>query len=280
MSFALSIHDLRLNGNGSALTAALRPGQIMVVVGPAGSGKTRFLRAICGLERGYRGSIRLGADVALAGYPEPTRRSTPESIARKAADRGGATRAAEALGAARLWEARRTALASLTPGQEAAAELLVPLASPAKLLVIDGEIERLDPWTKISVLDLLWRRASEGAAIILATSLPDLAARSDLLVAWKQGSPVFAGAWSEAVRRVGWTEFEVETKDDPAVRALCDPFEVRVEKAEGGLKFLAKEGQAVAARMLLEGYGDVKLVVQRPPSAEEVLEHFAIMRKI
>ena len=45
--------------------------------------RIRKLR-VHGLERGYRGSVRLGGEVSVAGYPEASKRSTPESIARRA----------------------------------------------------------------------------------------------------------------------------------------------------------------------------------------------------
>jgi hypothetical protein len=55
------------------------------------------------------------------------------------------------------------------------------------------------------------------------------------------------------------------------VRALVAPFEVSVRDTDDGVVMQASEGQQLAAKLLLEGYGDVKLVVLRSPTLEEAL---------
>jgi len=271
MTSAIAVHDFRFLNGGPALSFSLKPGQLMAVLGPASSGKTRFIRSLCGLERGYKGSVRLGCEVALAGYPEPTRRQTPESLARKVAGKSGASRVAEALGATALWDERRTAFAQLSPTHRQAAELIQALASPAKLLLIDGHLDALDLWTQHSAVELLSHRLAEGAAAIVVTHSPILAVKSDMCVIWKRNLLSYAGSMGDLARQKGWTHLEIETLDNIASRALCDPFEVRVQEEDGRLSMSAKEGQTLASRMLVEGYGDVRLVIQRPPSLEELL---------
>lgn len=271
MAAVLSVHDFRFGPSGPTLSFSLRPGQLLAVYGPAGSGKTRFLRCLCGLDRGYRGSVRLGTDIALAGFPAPSRRLTPESIARRAAARSGASRVAEALAATRLWEQRRTAFGSLSPSAQASAELAGALASPAPLFFIDGQLDRQDLWARGASLELLAHRLGMGATAVVATHLSELAPKADLVVVWKSSSLAFAGSYEELERKHGAHRFEVESLDQRAVRALCDPFEVQISGQGPTFKMKAKEGQKVAARMLLEGYGDVKAVIARPPTPEEVL---------
>lgn len=271
MSVLLAIQDLRLGSSGSALTASLSAGQVMGVFGPSGGGKTRFLHAIFLGERHRKGSVRMGGDAILASPSDFSRRSTPESIARRAAGRSGASRVAEALAATRLWEDRKSTFASLAPGAQAACELLPVLASHALILGIDGQLDRLDPWTRGTVLELIGKRLGQGCAFVFATSLTELAPRTDLLTVWRAGSPVYAGTYRDLERRHGWTQIEVETLHAPSARALCDPFEVSVKAVDGGLSLKAKKGQALAASLLLDGYGDVKAVIERPPTPEEVL---------
>lgn len=272
MSSLLSFHDFRFAAKGPALTCSIAPGQIMAVVGPAGSGKTRFLRSACGLERAYKGGVRLGGEIVLSGHPALPKRSTPESLARKSAARGSASQVAEALAATHLWESRHSSVASLTPGQQAACELLGPLSSQAPVILVDGQLERLDPWTRASVLEQLERRAIEGAALIIATSLTALLPKSDLLVIWKSGAPIYSGSYADLEKRHGRSRIEIETTNDLAARALCDSFGIKTTIENGAISFHAMEGQELAAGLLLEGYGDVKLVLDRPPTPEELLE--------
>ena len=272
MSSLLSLHDFRFAAKGPALTCSLSPGQIMAVVGPSGSGKTRFLRSIAALERGYKGGVRLGGDIALAGHPSLPKRSTPEALARKSAARGGASQVAEALAATQLWDQRRVSVSSLSPGQQAACELLGPLASRAQLMLVDGQLERLDPWTRASVWEHLERRTVEGAALVIATSVTAFLPKSDWLVVWKACAPTFSGTYADLEKRHGRSRIEIETANDPAARALCDSFGIKANLENGALSFQAMEGQGLAAGLLLEGYGDVKLVLNRPPTPEELLE--------
>ena len=57
----------------------------------------------------------------------------------------------------RLGEVRTRPISELSPGQYAACELLGPLTSDASLLIIDGQLDMLDPWTLHSVLELMRR---------------------------------------------------------------------------------------------------------------------------
>ena len=253
MGALLSLHDVRFQSKGPAVSCSLLPGQLLAVAGPASSGKTRFLRSICGLERGYKGGVRLGGDVVLAGHPAPSKRATPESLARKFAARGGASQAAEALAATNLWDYRRESFGSLTPGQHAACELLGLLASRAQILCIDGQLERLDPWTRASVLEHLERRLVDGAALIVATSLTALLPKSDWLVVWKKSVPVYCGSYPVLEKQRGRSRIEIETLNKPAVRALVDSFGIKVAAENGALAFQAMQGQELAASLLLEG---------------------------
>lgn len=59
----LEVRDLaveRAGAKATATTLVADPGEIIVLIGPTGSGKTTLLRALLGLERGARGSIRYG----------------------------------------------------------------------------------------------------------------------------------------------------------------------------------------------------------------------------
>ena len=116
------------------------------------------------------------------------------------------------------------------------------------------------------------RRAVEGAALIIVTSLTALLPKSDLLVIWKANAPIYSGSYADLEKRHGRSRIEIETINDPAARALCDSFGIKANLENGALSFQAVQGQELAAGLLLEGYGDVKLVLDRPPTPEELLE--------
>jgi iron complex transport system ATP-binding protein len=54
LSFSLHSHQLL-----SGLSWALMPGECLSIVGPNGAGKTSLLRVLCGLYRGYSGSVTI-----------------------------------------------------------------------------------------------------------------------------------------------------------------------------------------------------------------------------
>jgi ABC-type multidrug transport system ATPase subunit len=184
---------------------------------------------------------------------------------------GTASKAAEILLAMQLWEARNTLIADLSPSQTAACELIEPLSSGSDLVLIDGQLDRLDPWTLRSTLDLIGKLRSTGTAFVIATNRPDLMSAFDALIVLKGGQVRFAGTVDDLLRMGPRHTLHVATENRPGVQALIAPFEVSVKQSAEGVILEAAEGQALAARLLLEGYGDVKFVVVRPPTVEEAL---------
>jgi ABC-type multidrug transport system ATPase subunit len=195
-----------------------------------------------------------------------------QNLARKGVGiANSAAKATDILVATRLWDVRHSAVADLTPSQTAACELIEPLASGADLIVIDGQLDRLDPWTLRVVLDYLGTLRGHGAAFVIATNRPDLIGAFDAVVVLKDLAVRFAGTVDDLVRSGPPHTLNVATENRPGVQALVAPFEVSVRETQDGVRLEAAEGQSLAARLLLEGYGDVKFVVIRPPTVEEAL---------
>lgn len=256
---------------GPTITTTLRAGQSLCVVGPAAGGKTRFLRAALGSERPSQGRIQTPGAVVAAGTSGWARRSTPLTVARKAAHARKTEMIAEALVLCGLWDQREESVDDLSGSQRAACELLPCLAADPSLLVVDGQLERLDPWTLTSVLHGLHKRLSGGAALLVTCNRPDLLVHFDHLVVMSKSQVRFVGTLEELMREHSESEIEVETQNQPGVRALVDSFEVSVRVTEKGLVIRAAEGQQIAAKLLTEGYGDVKFVVVREPSIQDAL---------
>ncbi|MEQ1934632.1 MAG: hypothetical protein ABL962_12280, partial [Fimbriimonadaceae bacterium] len=64
----------------------------------------------------------------------------------------------------------------------------------------------------------------------------------------------------------------VETQNQSGVRALIAPFEISISETENGVILKAAEGQQLAARLLSEGYGDIKMVILKEPTVESALD--------
>lgn len=271
MSAVLSATDLGLAAGGRTLTARLSAGQSLAVLGRAASGKSRLLRVLAGTERPAQGRIEIEGAPALAGLGASPRRATPLMIATRAAGSNGKEAAAGALGDLGLWDVRAKALAELSPGQAAACELLIPLLAPARLMVVDGQLDRLDPWTFPSVWERIQRRLAQGAALVAATHRTDYLASFSSMVVLKAQDVRFFGSLADLLRAAKMTEIIVETDDEAGVRALVEPFEVNIRQTKHGLAMRAAEGREIAAKLLLEGYGDVKLTLVREPTPDEAL---------
>jgi ABC-type multidrug transport system ATPase subunit len=268
----IKIDSVSLEATGPTLTLSLEAGRTLGIFGPSSSGKSKFLRAIVGHDRPVRGKVKLAESAALAEIRVLSRRVSPLSIAKKVAGQGGATRVAEALSATHLWEERKSPISGFSNAQMAACEMMVALASPSRVLAFDGQFESLDIWTQARVLALMGKRLREGASILLVSNSISLAGRVDSLVVLNSQRIVFAGSIQALERKFPQSEISIETTHQTGVRALVQPLSIKVEKVQGGLKAQVAEGQDLAAKLLTEGYGDVKAVIWKRPSVEDLMK--------
>lgn len=263
MKEVVSLDGFCLMPQGPTLSLGLPPGQSVVIVGRSQSGKSRLLRCLIGLEKAAQGSVTMFGSASVAG-PSVGRRATPESIARKFAGRKVEV-VAEALHSVGLWDSRGTPLSDLTSGQIAAVELLPCLCVPSPVLVIDGQLDRLDPWARSSCLEALQRRVIQGAVLIVSTNIPELVREFDLVLVLSKQRIRFASTPEELLRSVVPSTITVRSRNQPGVLAVVEPFKISIEKGQDEVTFRAEEGQQLAANLLLEGYGDVEFVVLREP---------------
>lgn len=256
---------------GPTLSLALSPGQSLVVVGPAQSGKTRFLRCLLGQERPGQGRAALSGNVAIPSDSGFNRRLTPQALAKRNAPSGQAQAITDALSSTGLWEQRALPVTDLSPSQLAACELVPVFASRPDVIVLDGHLERLDAWTRELVLDGLRRELQRGAALVTATNDLDLIREFDIALVMVANRVAFAGPLDALLREADESELTVETTNQEGVRALVAPFEISIQSTPEGLRMQATEGQAIAAKLLMEGYGDVRLVTLRSPSLPDAV---------
>ncbi|MCR5880636.1 ABC transporter ATP-binding protein [Phenylobacterium sp. J367] len=191
---------------------AVRPGELVGVVGANGAGKTTLLRAALGLARLDAGTAELaGRDVrrlsdaeraTLAAYLPQERRVGWNLPAWRVASLGAFARppreardmAWAALARVGLVGLETRGVLDMSGGERARALLARLLVTGAPLLVADEPAAGLDPDAQLLALDLFREEAARGAGVVLTLHDLGLAARAcDRLVVLHQGRVVADG---------------------------------------------------------------------------------------
>jgi ABC-type molybdenum transport system ATPase subunit/photorepair protein PhrA len=270
VSAPVVLRHVALADDGPTLAWTADPGSRMVILGRAGAGKSRLLRVVAGEHRPGRGT-REGAKGRLLAPGGAPGRAKLGAYARDAAD-DDLNRGTAALHTLGLWDLRNEPVQSLTVAARAAADLLPALAGRDALVAVDTLLDTLDPWARMAFLAAWEERRREGAALAVATNRAELVEAAELIVVLETARLRFVGTWAELRERAGPVEAVVEARHVPGAVAAVDPFEISVkEREDGRLVLTAREGQDVAARLLLEGYGNVRAVVVREATLEEAL---------
>ncbi len=271
MTEVLSLEHMAIVPSGPTLSLSVRAGHSLAIVGPSSSGKTHFLQVVAGIEKPAQGSVRIHGNFAVASAEGVSRRTKVQSLIPRGDMTSRGLRVAELLYKMRLGEARFKQIGDLTPGQLAAYELLGPLISDSNLILIDGQLDQLDPWALRDAMEIIHSLQGKGVSFVAATNRPELLAQFDAVIVLKDKQVRFAGS-IEDLKRLGPSHtVQVTTEHQQGVRALVAPFQVNVSQTPDGIQFDTPEGQQLAAKLLLEGYGDIQFVISRPSTLEEAL---------
>lgn len=192
---------------------AVRPGEFVALLGPAGAGASTVVKLAAGLQRPDRGTVALfGGDLRTAdrsvlgraGFvfeaDEIDPRLTVAGHLRYRAGLLGLGRAdakalsARVLARVGLAERREDSAGVLSAvGQRRLAIAIAALGAPG-LIVADRSADGTEPDERSAVLDPLLRmRAESGAGILLTTSEPAVAASADRIAVLRRGMMVFDG---------------------------------------------------------------------------------------
>lgn len=241
MSSVLGCSDLSV-GHGakpilSGVTFQVEPGEVVVLLGPNGGGKSTLLRTLAGLLPKLGGKVEIGGDDLGSLSPREIARrigfvpqeeawqfgfSVEEvvSMGRLPVSNGyfdteEDRRAAEdAMKQAGCWKLRARPVTELSGGERQRVLIARALAQHTPILFLDEPTSHLDPQYQVSTASLLRTLAEGGKSLLVAVhDLPIAAAMADrgVLVYGGQVSPIQPIATlleSEELDRAYSTEFE------------------------------------------------------------------------
>jgi putative ABC transport system ATP-binding protein len=191
------------------VSLAVEAGEVVAITGPSGSGKSTLLSCLAGLDEPDGGVVRVEGE-RLSRRPEEERArvrgrrigvlyqqanlvghlSAEDNVALAQRLGGGVTDAAwraEVLEGCGITARARARPGQLSGGELARAGLAVALANDPKVLLADEPTGELDEVTAVRVLGLLRERAEEGAAVLVVTHSPAVAAAADREVRLRDG---------------------------------------------------------------------------------------------
>lgn len=200
---------------------AVRPGEVVALVGASGSGKTTLLRCLNGLVRPESGTVEfqgralgeggaaLDADRRRVGFvfqrfnlfPHLDARANVALGPRKALglDRATANARAEALLAkVGLADRARAYPATLSGGQQQRVAIARALATEPALMLFDEPTSALDPETIHEVLDVMKALAAEGTTMVVVTHEMGFARQAADRIVFLDGGRIVEEAAPEA----------------------------------------------------------------------------------
>jgi putative ABC transport system ATP-binding protein len=219
---AIELRDVvRVHGSGetavralNGVSLAVRPGQLVAVMGPSGSGKSTLLQLAGGLDRPTKGSVRVEGvelgSLSQAGVAGLRRRgigyvfqdfnlipalTAAENVALPRELDGVRARQARAEALTALREVSVEDEADRFPeemstGQQQRVAIARALVGPRRVLLADEPTGALDSNTGEAVLNLIRARCDAGAAGLLVTHEARHAAWADQIVFLRDGKVV------------------------------------------------------------------------------------------
>jgi putative ABC transport system ATP-binding protein len=191
------------------VSLAISSGEMVAVTGPSGSGKSTLLACLAGLDEPDGGTVRIDGERLNRRAEEERARvrargigvlyqhanlvghlSIADNMALAQRLGGGETGPgwrADVLERCGIAHRAHARAGQLSGGELARAGLAVALANDPAVILADEPTGELDDATAARVLDLLRERAEGGAAVLVVTHDPDVAAATDREIRLRDG---------------------------------------------------------------------------------------------
>ena len=237
MQYAIETHDLRKSyGKFQALRGlniAVRPGTILGLLGPNGSGKTTSVRLLTTLLKPDSGSARIvGLDIVkqarevrrnigLAGqYAAVDERLTGLENLRLIGTlyhlgrRTVRARADDLLERFGLADAAGRQVKTYSGGMRRRLDLAASFLADPPVVFLDEPTTGLDVTNRIAMWELVRQQVSRGATVLLTTQyLEEADQLADSIVVLDEGRVIAEGTADELKRRVGGQRLEITVED-------------------------------------------------------------------
>lgn len=212
----------------------LSPGEIVVMVGPNGSGKTTAMEMLSGLRTPTTGEVRfqgdvvrrggwqrlaLGVQLQEAGLPLRIRvREAIDAVACLYRDPGPVDEIVASLG---LRDQLGAMVDSLSGGWQRRLDVALACIGRPDVLVLDEPTSGLDPVARAELWEFLRERRAQGNAILASThDLGEAEAFADRLIVLHRGRLILEGPVDQVLAKAGG-EWRVRViGGDEAVRRL------------------------------------------------------------
>ncbi len=214
----------------NSLEMQVKRGEIYGFLGPNGSGKTTFLRVLCGLLRPDGGSGHcLGYDILTQSteikrhvgymtqrfsfYEDLSIEENLNFIARIYEVRERQAAVEQSLERLGLTDRRRQLAGVLSGGWKQRLALAACLIHKPQLLLLDEPTAGVDPKARRDFWEEIYHLAAEGLTVLITTHYMDEAERCHRLAYIAYGNLLTRGTVDEVVRRAGLTTWELTGPD-------------------------------------------------------------------
>ena len=185
------------------VSIAVRPGEIIAIVGKSGTGKTTLIQVLSGFQKADKGEVHIQGERLNAKDPDQADKLRRCTIGYLAQDlvllpqltatqnvaiplllagtkpKLARAKAKEALAQLGLSGESDRPAHRLSRGQRQRTALARALAQERPILLLDEPTSSLDPETRDNIMRRLTERAASGAAIVITTHDPDVAQMAD-----------------------------------------------------------------------------------------------------